>query len=461
MQIPATGNRHELSYRIWSLASHLHQAAGESLRYTRDNLVVVALFPFVMFPLYYVVWRELFPQDYENLTLRLTACLAVLPGLFVNRWPEDWQRRWLPWYFVSSVTYCLPFFFTYMLLMNAEFSHAADSQSYVWPMSLAAALVLLIMLINDGALALLSFLAGSLGAAGLFLLTSETFTWEAIQRDYLSPMPVFLFIIAAGSIYNHHRDTIQQEMLRAVSSVGSNIAHELRTPLLGIKSDAAGLDRYLPVLLDAYEKARDAGLDVGRIRGARLVTLRDALKRIDRETDYSNTIIDMLLLNSGNTRVVPDELQVLSALSCLENALDRFPFASEAERNLVHLARDHDFRFRGSEILLTHIVFNLLKNAIYYIAEAGKGEISIWLETLPDGRNRIYFMDTGTGIPPTILPRIFDRFFTSMSAGRGSGIGLSFCKMVMEGLGGSIACDSEHGRYTRFALTFPPVSGDG
>jgi len=63
--------------------------------------------------------------------------------------------------------------------------------------------------------------------------------------------------------------------------------------------------------------------------------------------------------------------------------------------------------------------------------------------------------DTGTGILPQNLKRIFERFYTTTESGHGSGIGLSFCKMVMDGLGGSITCESEFGVYTRFTLLFP------
>ncbi|MCH2097453.1 MAG: HAMP domain-containing histidine kinase, partial [Pseudomonadales bacterium] len=176
------------------------------------------------------------------------------------------------------------------------------------------------------------------------------------------------------------------------------------------------------------------------------------------ETDYANTIIDMLLINSGGTRIVSSEFRRHSARDCIERALDRYPFTSEAERNLVHLPEGSDFEFDGSDILLTHVAFNLLKNALYYIAHVGKGEIFIWLEPNASGGNRLYFMDTGQGIHAALLPRIFDRFFSSMETGRGSGIGLSFCRMVMEGMGGRIACESVYGEFTRFILTFPGVS---
>jgi two-component system CAI-1 autoinducer sensor kinase/phosphatase CqsS len=447
----------ELSQLFWKLTSGLAASADESLRYSRKNLAAIGAVGCVSFPVYYIIWWEMFPQDYENLTLRVIGSVLCLPLMLVRFWPPA-AERWLPTYFWFAATYCLPFFFQFMLLQNVEQGFATGQPALMWQMSNVIALVLLVMLINDGALIALTFLLGAGTAWGLFLASNEVIHFQAIQEGYLAPMPVYLFILIGGSVYNHHRDTVQQEMLRAVSAVGSNIAHELRTPLLGIKSDARGMKRYLPHLIEGYEKAQAAGLEVKPIRRPQFASLRDALERIDNETDYANTIIDMLLINSGGTRIVSSEFRIHSARGCVGRALDRYPFSSETERGLVHFAEGPDFEFSGSDILLTHVMFNLLKNSLYYIAHAGKGEIFIWLEPNAVGGNRLFFMDTGQGVHPSLLPRIFDRFFSSMETGRGSGIGLSFCRMVMEGMGGRIACESAYGEFTRFILTFPGVS---
>ncbi|MCZ6643270.1 MAG: HAMP domain-containing sensor histidine kinase, partial [Gammaproteobacteria bacterium] len=63
----------------------------------------------------------------------------------------------------------------------------------------------------------------------------------------------------------------------------------------------------------------------------------------------------------------------------------------------------------------------------------------------------------GPGIPRSRQKEIFDRFYTTTDEGLGTGIGLSFCKMVMESLGGRITCDSVEGEYTTFSLYFPKV----
>jgi signal transduction histidine kinase len=63
--------------------------------------------------------------------------------------------------------------------------------------------------------------------------------------------------------------------------------------------------------------------------------------------------------------------------------------------------------------------------------------------------------DTGSGIPQQALPHIFAPFFSTKRTSGGAGMGLTFCKRVMEAFGGSIRCESAEGEYTTFALEFP------
>ena len=102
------------------------------------------------------------------------------------------------------------------------------------------------------------------------------------------------------------------------------------------------------------------------------------------------------------------------------------------------------------------MLFNLLKNAIYYVKAANKGNmkgvIQIWLES--DGKyNVLHFKDVGKGMPEATLHHVFDPFFTKTD--HGAGIGLTFCKSVMESYGGKIGCASKEGEFTEFVLSFP------
>ena len=110
-------------------------------------------------------------------------------------------------------------------------------------------------------------------------------------------------------------------------------------------------------------------------------------------------------------------------------------------------------------MLVVHILFNLLKNSLYHIQQSGKGDILVELQ-IENNASVIKVHDTGPGIPRGRKKHIFDRFYTTTDEGLGTGIGLSFCKMVMESLGGSITCDSVEGEYTTFSLYFPKVDNN-
>jgi two-component system CAI-1 autoinducer sensor kinase/phosphatase CqsS len=109
-------------------------------------------------------------------------------------------------------------------------------------------------------------------------------------------------------------------------------------------------------------------------------------------------------------------------------------------------------------MLMVHVLFNLLKNALRGIASVDSALISIRLASGPR-TSQLLFRDTGPGIAPDVLPHIFTRFYTSSAgiddASIGTGIGLAFCRDVMRAVGGAIDCRSVEGMFTEFALTFP------
>lgn len=242
--------------------------------------------------------------------------------------------------------------------------------------------------------------------------------------------------------------------LEGMTLVSATIAHELRTPLLAVTMAAESIKNYLPDLIEAYKEASEAKLPVNYIRPSHLKLLSSAYDDILAETKYSNTIINMLLTNVDQQSIKSSELKKCSIVYCVDEAIRRYPFQSD-ESSLVHWDAKNDFTFMGQEILTIHLLFNLLKNAIYYIRVAHKGDIHIWLENTSQN-TRLHFRDTGKGIAADDLPKIFDLFFTKTY--HGSGVGLAFCKMVMQSYGGNIECESLEGEFTEFILNFPKLS---
>jgi two-component system CAI-1 autoinducer sensor kinase/phosphatase CqsS len=290
--------------------------------------------------------------------------------------------------------------------------------------------------------------------ATVFALNAEPNIAE-LNRVYFEPMPLYGFILVIGSIAMRNKKIIELEKLRAIADVTNNMAHELRTPFLGIKALAQGIGLHLPNLLRAYYLAIDNNLEIEPIRHRHLRRLKFGLREIELETNHSNSIIDRLLINATERPVEEHVFETISARQCVLDAIHRYPFAGRYERDLVETDLDQDFIVSAPPVLVVHVLFNLLKNSLYYVQKAGKGGVTIKLRATHGAGRRIIVHDTGTGIPTQIIRRIFDRFFTTTEAGHGAGIGLSFCKMVMEGLGGSIVCTSRFGHFTNFVLTFP------
>lgn len=235
--------------------------------------------------------------------------------------------------------------------------------------------------------------------------------------------------------------------------VSASIAHELRTPLAGIKSALFGLENYLPTILKGYQLAVENKLIDPEINAQHLTILQEVVANMDRKADHCNTVIDMLLTNLAHNQINSSDFKSCSIKNCVNLALERYTFIS-GQRALVTVDIQKDFYFYGKEVLIVHVLFNLLKNALYFIQKAGKGEIQIWTEFGGDGCNRLHFKDTGQGIPETTLPHIFDQFFTQ-STHHGTGIGLAFSKMVMEAHRGDITCSSQYGQFSEFILTLP------
>lgn len=429
------------------IASIAHESIDSNSQYIESRFTIISMVAVIAFPFYYIVWHYIFPQPYENLTLRLLGSALFFPFMFVRHWPQ-WLNRYKSIHWYIATLYGLPFFFTFMLLMNEV--------STVWLMSTLVAVFLMILLLSWYNL-LIQFVAGTtLGWFAFSLTTGHA----QLQSEYWKYSPIFLFAIVAGGLLNFSSKRMQKERLRAMLTTASNIAHELRTPLLGIKSGATGLRQYLPALLEGYSLAASHGLIKESIRLAHLNSMRGVLDRIEGEANHSNTIIDMLLMNADADGVLRREPVVCSMAHCIETALDRYPFMSEKERALLIWNRDADFCFHGTELLMVHVLFNLMKNALYHINKAGKGNIVIRLNLSPQG-NKLIFRDTGSGIAPEVLPHIFTRFYSRSSENEkniGAGVGLAFCKSVMSSLGGTIDCESQLGEYTEFTLIFPPLN---
>ena len=446
-----TGLRRRLPVLLRRLRLRLAASIRLSADYSRANMVTFGVVAVIGHPLYYYFWTDVYPQQYENLWLRILSVIVSLPMLFERQLArsEFWRDK-LTLYWLFILLYMLPFFFMFMALMN-DFSP-------IWSLSTMAACMLLVILVFDWLMTLiLAFVGGGL-AWGVFMLVDGELGPDGLPLEVL--LPTYLFGLIAGSTFNYKTELVAREKLAAITDAVGTMAHELRTPLLGIRSGARGLQNYLPAVFEGFELARDHGLPVQPVRKAHYRQMQSVLERINAETEYTSVILDMLLVNSSRTTIDHATFQRESMNGCVEAALERYPFHAERERAIVEWLPGDDFVFRGSSLLMIHVLFNLMKNSLYYLAQVDDGRIRIWTEHQRSGAHRLHFRDTGPGIHPDDLPRIFERFYSGLPRGQGTGIGLAFADLVMRSFAGEIRCHSVFGQYTEFVMSFPPIEDD-
>lgn len=421
---------------VWQPFVEFHMLAPFKIHY--GALIAVAAFP-----CYYFIWTYIFPQPYENLPLRLfnsALCLAVAARPL---WPAALRPYFLP-YVYGVALFCLPAFFTFMLLMNGA--------NAVWLMSAMVAFLFVILLYDILNAVIVSVLGSLLGIGAYYAVAGI----QPLPEAYLMSLPIYPFSVVAMAFLTYSERSIIKEKLMAAKVLASNIAHEMRTPLLGIRFDCEQIEEDLPKLL-AGDRPAPGGSSISKEDYERcLQGTKSALRRINEHALSANLVIDMLLVNLAHDRILNEAFAEHRISGVIHTALERYHFR-RGERDRVTVVLKNDFLFWGSDILMVHVIFNLLKNALHSLEVKGAGTVTI---TAYRGRTRniLSVRDTGPGIPPEIAPVIFTPFVTGGRRLQGSGIGLSFCKRVVESLDGSIGFHSYGTEGAEFVIALPFVT---
>jgi len=223
----------------------------------------------------------------------------------------------------------------------------------------------------------------------------------------------------------------EMEANRMKSNFLASISHELRTPLNSI--------------LGFSELIRDMPDDPANERYAELIHTsgRHLLALL-------NMLLDTAKIEAGRMEVTQSEIAPAVLVS---NLVDVHRGSAQAKHLSMSLQLasplDANARISTDETKLTQVLNNVLNNAVKFTAEGG-----ISVHASIEGRDLcIAVADTGSGIPPDQLPKIFDRFSTVRNAGvkaqAGTGLGLPLSRDLMNLLGGSIEVESNPGAGTR------------
>jgi len=219
----------------------------------------------------------------------------------------------------------------------------------------------------------------------------------------------------------------QSEKLAALGRLAAGVAHEINNPLSGMLN-----------CVKAMEEAPDDR-----------ETVRRYLKLLDKGLRRIGGIVRQLL-NFG--RPQPLQYQSLKIDELIRECMALLELTGKNIDLVLDLEAKTEITVDGGA--LHQVLVNLGLNAIQAMPQGGRLTVTSRIDE-EQGRLRITVEDTGVGIPPEEIGRIFDPFYTTKGVGEGTGLGLSVSYSLVERMGGVISVQSEPGRGTLFTVELP------
>ena len=376
------------------------------------------------------IWGHLMPQPFESVPLRVAvACLGI--PLLLNGINRDLASPLTGWTFGLVSWLQLPLFFSWMYWMNGG--------NAVWFSSVACMLVIYYHL-TDWRLATVGAAAG----VGLGYLLAPSPPPTPDTTTGLDQVVVLAFAWVSAILLGSSSANLRRTRLINTLSTMGVMAHELRTPL-------ATVNLMGDVLRNLAQN------DLPESKRKKLEELATRLQTLVRSM---NRQIDTQISNAQLLRL-PRERSPIMAADLVHEVVGGYPYRSSRERDCVQVHLQQDFCFVGSRPLFAQVLANLVKNALHALAAGGTapqpGDLRIDVG-LHRGKGRIAVSDRGVGIPHDKQARIFEPFY-STQIGAGSGLGLTFCKNVVETVHGQISVHSEPAQGTVFMIDLPLQTG--
>ena len=211
-------------------------------------------------------------------------------------------------------------------------------------------------------------------------------------------------------------------------------SHEMRTPMTSIKGS-------LELLLGGY---------AGELPAEATELLGISLTAVDRLVRLINDLLDISKIESGKMEL---HLDRVSITECVNKSMRSLRALAEAHKVSIRAVQGENLpAVMADRDRMEQVITNLLSNALKYTPP--ESEVRVETRT-QDNVVRISVCDQGPGIAPEYLERVFDRFCQLAGAKKGSGLGLTICRALVEQHRGRIWVESELGRGSRFHFEIP------
>ena len=225
-----------------------------------------------------------------------------------------------------------------------------------------------------------------------------------------------------------------EDSFERLSRFSSNIAHELRTPISN--------------LMGGTEVALGRSLTTQQYREV----LASSLEEYQRLSHLIDSLLFLARAETANIEIHQSNFAADESISAVMEFYE--PLAKESQ---IELASTGRVRVRGDEPLFRRAISNLLSNALRHVSPGG----TVMIEARSEPAEVIVAVkDDGSGVAPSDLPKLFDRFYRGQNSRNGVGLGLSIVKSIMSLHHGTVEVTSELEKGTTVILRFPVQSNE-
>ena len=271
-------------------------------------------------------------------------------------------------------------------------------------------------------------------------------------------------------LHRTQNQMVSRQKLVELGELAAGVAHEIRNPLNFIQNFSQTSEHLMKELKETLDEASGGAIsdDQQGLIDEIATDLKENMTRMREHSGRANRIVEEMLAMGSNTSGAFRETNINQLVR------DNTGLAYQAAR-----ANDTEFNLEIIEELdpdaglinavpedLGRVFLNIVSNACYAINEK-VGQTpnephyrpTLWVSTKRTADAiEIQIRDNGNGIPPEVMDRIFNPFFTTKPPNRGTGLGLSLCSDIVRQHGGSITPESEPGQYTAMLVSIPTTT---